>query len=512
MQWSIPPGMQTTEYDIVVIGAGLGGLITACLLAKEGLKVCVLEKNVQAGGCMQNFALQQKRFESAVHYIGSLDKGQTLHRVFSYLGILDALSLQRLDESCFDEIILHDRSYAMAQGHEAFLEKMSDAFPRHRADVSRYIDTVKDVCVKFPLYGLELGDGSGKQAVSGFALKESLEAISGNTLLHQVLTGNNMLYGGSYEHTPFYLHALIENSYIESSWKCSKGSSQLTKLLQRTIQQHGGSIQRHAEVTFLAEKDGQVSYAVTNSGERFYARHFISNLHPAATYALLDQKLVRPATVKRIQSLEQTPSAFMVNLVLKPHAISYTNHNLYYHNAGDVWHDLKPGAGPLPTSFGIFSSEDPLHPGYAGTISILTYMQASEWDEWKMTHRTIPKRGERDAAYRERKLKHSEYIIEQVNSLLPGLKQAIQASDACTPLTYRDYLNYPDGGMYGIRKDVNHLAASTLSTRTKIPNLFLTGQNINMHGVLGVTITALLTASEFTGLEYLVHKIKSVSG
>ena len=63
--------------------------------------------------------------------------------------------------------------------------------------------------------------------------------------------------------------------------------------------------------------------------------------------------------------------------------------------------------------------------------------------------------------------------------------------------------------MYGLKKDVNDLANTTFATHTKIPNLLLTGQNINMHGVLGVAVTALLTVSELTGLEYLVEKINT---
>lgn len=504
--------MQKLDYDIVVIGAGLGGLISACLLSKEGYKVCVLEKNIQAGGCLQNFALGQKRIESAVHYIGSLAKGQTLHQVFAYLGIMNALELKQLDPECFDEIIFRGCSYPMAQGHESFIGNLANALPGCETDIRRYIDAVREVCRNFPLYNMVMGDDAGKKAVSAHALRERMESITNNDLLCQVLTGNNLLYGGTYENSPFYLHALIENSYIESSWKCSKGSSQLTKLLQQKIQENGGVVLRHREVTALLAQDGKVSYAETATGERFYARYFISNLHPSASFDLLDHSLVRPATINRIQQLEQTPSAFMVNLALRPRAMKYTNHNMYYHTGSDVWQDLKPCAGPLPSSFGIFFTEDTHHPGYTASISILTYMQIEEWQQWRSTFRAIPHRSERADAYREKKDQHAGYIIDAVSALLPGLKEAITAYDACTPLTYRDYLNYPGGGMYGIRKDVNHQAAATFSTRTKIPNFFLTGQNVNLHGVLGVAITAILTAAELTGLEYLVNKIKSAQG
>ena len=80
--------MPSNKYDTVIIGAGLGGLLCAAILSKEGYKVLVLEKNKQIGGCLQSFGLDSKLFDAAVHYIGSLSEDQTLHKIFSYLGIV----------------------------------------------------------------------------------------------------------------------------------------------------------------------------------------------------------------------------------------------------------------------------------------------------------------------------------------------------------------------------------------------------------------------------------------
>ena len=92
---------QNSEYEIIVIGAGLGGLLSAALLSIEGYKVAVFEKNKQIGGNLQSFAVDGKLFESAVHYIGSLQKGQTLYKIFNYLDIINDISLKKLDEYCF---------------------------------------------------------------------------------------------------------------------------------------------------------------------------------------------------------------------------------------------------------------------------------------------------------------------------------------------------------------------------------------------------------------------------
>jgi all-trans-retinol 13,14-reductase len=87
------------------------------------------------------------------------------------------------------------------------------------------------------------------------------------------------------------------------------------------------------------------------------------------------------------------------------------------------------------------------------------------------------------------------------------LKENIIAQSAASPLTFRDYLHTPHGALYGIQKNVHEPAKTTVAARTKIPNLLFTGQNVNMHGVLGVSITAIATCAELLGLDYLLQKI-----
>ena len=74
------------HYDVVIVGSGLAGLVSAIILAKEGKSVCVLEKNNQYGGNLQTFVRNKTIFDTGVHYIGGLTEGQNLHQYFSYFG------------------------------------------------------------------------------------------------------------------------------------------------------------------------------------------------------------------------------------------------------------------------------------------------------------------------------------------------------------------------------------------------------------------------------------------
>ncbi|HOZ50942.1 MAG TPA: NAD(P)/FAD-dependent oxidoreductase [Chitinophagaceae bacterium] len=499
--------MQENKYDIVIIGAGLGGLVSGALLSKEGFKVCVLEKNKQIGGCLQSFGFDGKLFESAIHYVGSLAENQTLFKIFNYLGLMSKLSLKRLDTNCYDQIIIDDIHYNMAQGHDAFVESIASNFPNHLSEIRNYMGDIVSTCKQFPLYNLRNGDAQEKNAVTGFGLKSRLSEFISNPLLQQVLTGNNLLHGGHFEYSPYYMHALIQNSYIESSWKCKEGSAQIAKLLQEVIKENGGEVIRNIEVVKMYEKDGLLVYAEDKRGERYYAKHFISNLHPQVSFQLLESNLIRPITVRRLNSLENTMSSFILNLSLHDKQIPYRNHNIYYHKQKDVWKDVHENIQTSPNSFGIFFTEDEANPGYARSISILTYLNYNALNKWSDSFHTTAVREKRNDDYQDFKQNYSETIIDSLQMIIPNLKQAIKAKDASTPLTFRDYLNTPNGSMYGIQKDIRNLTATTIATRTKIPNLYLTGQNINLHGVLGVSITALLTASEIIGLDYLVNKI-----
>ena len=92
------------HYDVIIIGSGMGGLVAANIMAREGRSVCVLEKNNQFGGNLQTFVRDRTIFDTGVHYIGGLSPGQNLYRYFDYLGILDGLHLKRMNSDGFDII------------------------------------------------------------------------------------------------------------------------------------------------------------------------------------------------------------------------------------------------------------------------------------------------------------------------------------------------------------------------------------------------------------------------
>jgi all-trans-retinol 13,14-reductase len=503
------PDSQILKYDIMVLGAGLGGLLCAAFLSKEGYRVGVVDKNKQIGGSLQSFSVKGHRFESAVHYVGSLNPNQTLFRIFNYLGILDALDLQKLDPTCFDEIIIGQERFQLAQGYELFQQQLTEHFPHQKDAIQQFLSYMREVCLHFPLYNLENGDANLKSKVSQDSLADILDRFIQDSKLKAVLCGHHQLYAGVPDTTPFYLHALIQNSYIEGSYKFASGSARLAKVLQDLIQDSGGKVYRNAQVIRLKEEAGKIQELQLEDGRIFQAEWFISNIPPGPSFDLLESKLIKPATRKRIASTPHTVSAAMLNIVLKKGSLPFVNHNRYYHRSEHIWDDLRPERSGQIQTFGVFYYQDSEEPGFASGLSVLVYRPFQEWLEWANTFRTTGQPQSRGQDYENKKNELSREIISGLAHWIPDLASCIETSDLCTPLTYRDYLHIPEGSMYGFQKNVDDLANTTYATRTKIPNLLLTGQNINLHGVLGVSVTAVLTCAEILGLDYLLTKMKS---
>ncbi len=261
----------------------MGGLVCADILGREGYKVCVLEKNKQIGGCLQTYVRDKVIFDSGVHYLGGLGEGQNLYQVFKYLGIIDKLKLQKMEEDVFDKIIIEndEKEYVYAQGYENFVQHLLKEFPAEEKALRLFCEKIKEVCNKFPLYNLRTGgDMNEKNSVleqaPGLLLNLSLPIKK----LQAVLAGNNMLYVLQSDKTPFYVHAMILNSYIESSWKCIDGGSEIGKLIAKNIREHGGIIHRNTEVTKIEVEGGEVRSVKLADGSHIYGKHFYFQYAP----------------------------------------------------------------------------------------------------------------------------------------------------------------------------------------------------------------------------------------
>jgi all-trans-retinol 13,14-reductase len=136
-------------------------------------------------------------------------------------------------------------------------------------------------------------------------------------------------------------------------------------------------------------------------------------------------------------------------------------------------------------------------------------MRFDEVAQWGDTFNTVNAEADRGPEYEAFKKRKAEKLIDLVAERFPGMKDAIQSYYTATPLSYRDYIGNHDGTMYGIAKDYRNPLKTFISPRTKLPNLYLTGQNLNLHGILGATMSGLVTCTAFLGNEDIIEKIRN---
>ncbi|GIV32771.1 MAG: all-trans-retinol 13,14-reductase [Chitinophagales bacterium] len=499
------------QYDVMIAGGGLGGLVCAGILAQEGMSVCVVEKNNQLGGALQSFRRDRCTFDTSVHYIGGLGEGQTLNRLFRYLNILPDLRLRKYDDDGFDHILFKGDpvEYRLAQGYTNFIKKLTEYFPREKAAIQKYCDDIRYICRQFPMYNLNAADGYGDTAAMHINTRDYLSSLTQNKKLQNVLAGNILLYAGKPESTPLHVHALVINSYIESSWKCIDGSDHIIKLLIRNIKRAGGHIIKGNAVVGLVASGNNLTHAILENGEHIHARNFISGMHPLQMLQMVDSPLIRPAFRKRLASLENTPSAFLVYVAMKKNTFPYRNYNLYVYNTSDVWQTMRYRPEEWPASYAIFYNGIPENETYTDGLALMTYMHYDEVKYWENTVHTTRIPQSRGSEYENFKNQRAEKLIEDAATVLPELRHCISAYHTASPLSFRDYTGSPQGSMYGFLKDCTDPMKTLIPVRTKIPNLLLTGQNLNLHGVLGVAISAVVTCAELIGKEYLLNKIKN---
>lgn len=500
------------KYDVVIVGSGLGGLVSAIILAKEGYSVCVLEKNNQFGGNLQTFVRDKTIFDTGVHYIGGLDEGQNLYNYFKYIGIIDDLKLKKMDEDAYDIISFDDdeQEYPHAQGYDNFVKQLKKYFPDEEEALKEYCKKLVDTCDSFPLYNLKNSEVKYDPAVLSENAKEYIDSITQNEKLRAVLAGSNFLYAGIEDKSPLYVHALSVNSYMQSSWRCINGGSQITKQLIKQLKKYGGETYKYREVSgFGFEEDKLVSAKIKN-GEEVFGDIFISNIEPKTTLDLVGKKRFRKSFYNRVQGLENVGSAFSLYLVFKPNTFKYLNHN-YYHfkDSTRVWKTMHATQETWPEGYMASMNVSAKQNEWAESMTLITFMDFNEVKQWEQTHNTTAEEMDRGEAYKYFKEQKTEQFLAEVEKKFPGIKDCIQSVHASTPLSYRDYIGGQNGNLYGYVKDSNNPMKTFISAKTKIDNLYLTGQSINMHGVLGVTIGAVVTCTEILGKDYLVNKINS---
>ncbi len=493
-----------TSFDFLIIGSGISGLTIASILSKEGFKIALLEKNSYVGGNLSSFYKDKTVFDTGVHYTGGFEQGRVFDVLYRYLGIRDKINIHRQDLECFDKIIYQDEVFDFAQGYDRHIEKICQYFPDDCNGIRCYFD---DIQYYGSLNKIEkiFSDRVNLDSLSINVTKQIKSNIK-NEKLFNILTSTNSLYGGQKAKTPFVIHAHTIDAYINDSWKFIGGAQHLADALADSIRENGGEIFLKEEVQEIVYTANKVSEVLTKQGHQFQCKNLISSLHPQKTLSFVPQEKLRKSYRNRINNLENTSGMFSLFLVMKKNSLPYMNHNLYYYDSKDTWLADNYTPKKFPEAVFMFSQMNSPQQKFSDGIVAMTYMPYDEVKQWSGS--LVNRRGGDYKAFKEEK---TEQLLSLINRAIPNYSSYVQSVYSSTPLTYENYYGMPEGGAYGISKDCNKIMETSVMPYTKTPNLFLIGQSVSLHGLLGSTVGSILLASQFLGKELILNRLTNIS-
>ena len=480
------------KSDVVIIGSGLGGLLCARILSERGLGVTVLERHRVAGGCLQSYSRRGVCLDTGLHYVGGLAEGSRLRSIFDRLGLM-RLPWQRLDAEGFDLITIGGETFPFVEGYRNYADTLADRFPKEREALHRYVELMERAD------SMALGD-SEVQSLCAVNAYDWLHETFRDELLIDVLSGNMLKTELRRESLPLFSFFHATSSFIGGgAWRLRGCGNDLVGLLVKDIVGMGGRVVTSAQVDELTETGGRITAAHCTNGDTYEAATFISDIHPQQTFALVkeSQKLSRLFR-RRIDMLGNTCGMLTVSL-LTDGSLPYFNHNRYVYSGPVAWQQPFPtGKFTDGVDRVLVSCMAPHLPSRLcptpPVVDLLTPVPLTLFEQWGES-----RVGHRRYGYDLLKNHLADQCLQLAATVVPGLAEAVTARYVSTPLTWRDYTLTPGGSAYGLRKDSRQPLLTMLSPRTPIGNLLLTGQNLMLHGLEGVTMTALQTCEAVNG-------------
>jgi len=488
---------ETIDTDVVIVGAGLGGLSAARHLQEAGYRVVVVEGHSKPGGYAHFFRMDDFRFEVALHALDGLGDGGWARPMFETLGILDTVEFNRLDP--FYTVGFPDFTVDVPADIPGYLDAFAKVFPEELDGARQLMAAIERIGHDMAAYARDRSNGirtpqhemPSRHPDMALAFASPWSVFIDQYLSSPEAKAFVSTLWGYLGLPPSQVSAgqfalTILSYHTAGAWYPTGGSGTMTWAIADAIVEHGGEVHLRNEVEAI-EPDGDGVVVRSRRGLEVRARAVVSNASPSATVDLLPAGLMDPAWTEEVTSERPSLSSLVVHLgVARDLAAEGWDHHEYFDMVG---YDLEAEYEALLegrfADVGMIISNytiaDPSCAPEGSSVLVLTTL--APWDHADVWGTGGDLEGYRtNPAYAAAKEAAGAILIDRADRLIPGLRGAIVTTHIGTPLTNVRYVRQHHGSLYGREQTVMNQMQRRKPT-TPIPNLFLAGAWVGGGGM-----------------------------
>jgi prolycopene isomerase len=486
------------KYDAIIIGSGMGGLSSAALLAKRGLKTLLLEKEKQVGGYVVSFKRDGFTFDATGAFVGGCQEGGEFYQVLKEIGAHEEIEFIPIHhiQNIYPGFEVHLRQ----GGFQSYVEALLNLFPEEEKGLKAYVSLVKQI-------GEEVRSYSERTLIKKILFPLYFPNLvrfyqsTHKTILDRLFRGGEIkmaLHTLPATEPPsrlsfFFVAALISKALIEGVFYPKGGMGKISEVLANSYQHTGGELFLQMEAEQIQVKDGRVECVTTKEGKRFESPLVISDINPNHLVKMLPLE-IQKSLLKNMKHFEYSLSCFILyiatDLDLKSMNLPYFTYLRFLSDLEEEDQILRGGEIPNhPTMIvSIPTFLDPsLAPSGQHLIKVLVYVPYHHQEAW----------GKGDPGkYRCIKEEFFQKILQQLESkLIPDLRNHLLFYEAATPLTLERFTGNEMGAMYGLASTPQQIGNLRPPHQTPISGLFQVGHYTRpSHGIVGASLSGLFAA------------------
>jgi len=457
--------MNSSHYDVVIIGAGMSGLAAAIRLAYFDKKVCVLERHYAAGGLNSFYALGGYKFDVGLHamtnYVPPGTRGAPLTKIYRQLRLTPAdFALVPQYQS---EVRFPGTRLRFNNDFEFFVQEVIENFPAQKDNFTRLVRQIQ----AYDEFDLEAKPVSGRQVVSSFLT---------DPLLMDMLFCPLMIYGSAEERDMEFgqFVVMFKSIFCEGLARPWEGVRRIITVLRRKLRKVGGTVRMKCGVKALRVAGGRVRSVELDNGEALTADTVLSSAGYVET-----MRLCTDCDPEKFASLEGQMSFVEIISILdrEMKTLGHDTTNVFF-NTGMTFHyenpkdlvDPRCGVICCPNNF-LFDKPLPQ--------SVIRITCLANFDRWAALD---------EQAYAQAKAEWLPRIHQEVLKFVPDFRDHIVFTDFFTPRTIKHWTGHLNGAVYG--------APGKIKTgRTHLDNLFICGADQGLLGIVGAMLSGITVAN-----------------